>query len=127
METTSTKGVSIWLDDTRESPPGYVWVRSVNELKRAIDQAKTVALVSLDHDLTTFTGDGGDGRDAARHILMLATGGHPFFTCRIHSNNSDHGYSMQAVLRDAYRVWSKFEPVYWVEGDSISPTKKLDW
>lgn len=41
----------IWLDDTRPPPPGYTWVRTVNEV---IDQIARggVDEVSLDYNLT---------------------------------------------------------------------------
>lgn len=41
----------LWLDDTRPAPPGYTWVRTVNE---AIDKIARgdVEEISLDYNLT---------------------------------------------------------------------------
>ena len=42
--------MKLWLDDTREAPPGWFWVRTADE---AIECLKTgnVREMSLDHDL----------------------------------------------------------------------------
>lgn len=70
---------SIWLDDIRPAPIGFLWCHSVNEAKSAIVEfieAKENALdewdfpddalwnykfyIDLDHDLGDYAKDGGD-------------------------------------------------------------------
>ena len=56
--------MKIWLDDLRPAPYGFVWCRSVNEAKRAIEEAEksaSVELIDCDHDLGDYVHDGGDG------------------------------------------------------------------
>ena len=42
--------MKIWLDDTREAPVGWIWVRSVGEVKWYLKEFDVTEL-SLDHDL----------------------------------------------------------------------------
>lgn len=65
--------MKIWIDDVRPAPPGYVWVKSVNEAKRKIYSSKATAvymdgrsngykieLIDIDHDAGEYASDGGD-------------------------------------------------------------------
>lgn len=56
--------MKLWLDDIRPNPPGYLWLKSVNEAKRCILQAEasgqTIELIDLDHDAGDYAADGGD-------------------------------------------------------------------
>lgn len=52
--------MKIWLDDLRPAPYGFVWCRSVNEAKRAIEEAErssSVELIDCDHDLGDYAHD----------------------------------------------------------------------
>ena len=42
--------VSLWLDDMRPAPDGWVWVKTVEEAKRHLETGQ-VLRASLDHDL----------------------------------------------------------------------------
>lgn len=50
--------MKVWVDDIREAPIGYKWIKSVNEFK-TID-LKTVTFINLDHDAGDFAVFGGD-------------------------------------------------------------------
>lgn len=56
--------MKLWLDDIRPTPPGYLWLKSVNEAKRCILDAEasgqTIELIDLDHDAGDCAADGGD-------------------------------------------------------------------
>lgn len=56
--------MKLWLDDLRPTPPGYLWLKSVNEAKRCILDAEAsgqvIELIDLDHDAGDYAADGGD-------------------------------------------------------------------
>jgi hypothetical protein len=72
--------MKIWVDDMRPAPEGYVWCRSVNEIKDVIEKLESVkrsliennnrklymeflynpVLIDLDHDAGDYAVDGGD-------------------------------------------------------------------
>lgn len=58
--------IKMWIDDVREAPEGYVWLKSVNEAKRFIDDhisADGVVEIDefhLDHDAGDYHWNGGD-------------------------------------------------------------------
>lgn len=78
--------MKLWLDDVRTPPPGWHWVRSVNQAIVALTTAGTkVTHMSLDHDLGSFEPDGGDGIKLtywmAEHDIWPTAG------IRVHSAN----------------------------------------
>ena len=69
----------IWLDDIREIPKNarnsgedFVWLKSVNEVRRVIEDAESKGfdefILDLDHDLGDYAVDGGD---AVKLVLWL--------------------------------------------------------
>lgn len=50
--------IKIWLDDWREAPRGYVWVKSVDDAKAMIEncerQGLPIVLVDCDYDLGMY-------------------------------------------------------------------------
>ena len=63
--------MKIWVDDVREPPEGYVWVRSTNEAIRFLagravvgwltdGRCEPVEVIDLDHDSGEFAKEGGD-------------------------------------------------------------------
>ena len=56
--------MKVYLDDWREPPPGYVLVRSVNELKRLVrERGREIELLDLDNYLNEYSRFGGNGID----------------------------------------------------------------
>lgn len=53
--------LKLWVDDVREAPDGYTWVKSVNEAKKAIEELEYDSIIiNLDHDAGDYAYDGGD-------------------------------------------------------------------
>ena len=60
--------MKIWIDDVREAPADFIWIKSVNEMIDFIDYLSIVdeyfdlpiTLVDMDHDAGAFAKDGGD-------------------------------------------------------------------
>lgn len=53
--------LSLWIDDIRVPPPGYVHLKSVNQAIRFIRGHETqIDMISLDHDAGDYASDGGD-------------------------------------------------------------------
>ena len=78
--------MKIWLDDLRPAPAGFVWCRSVNEAKKAIEEAEKSAsaeLIDCDHDLGDYAYDGGDGIK----LLDWLAGRGTFYKIVLHTMN----------------------------------------
>ena len=55
--------IKLWIDDVRPAPPGYIWFKSVNEVKEYlhnIEYTYGVELIDIDHDAGDYASDGGD-------------------------------------------------------------------
>lgn len=53
--------LKLWIDDIRESPNDYIWIKSVNEAKRIIEtNSFDSIIIDLDHDAGDYATDGGD-------------------------------------------------------------------
>ena len=55
--------MKLWIDDIRDAPYGYRWVKSVNEAKKLLISEfyrKYVDLIDIDHDAGEYVNDGGD-------------------------------------------------------------------
>lgn len=53
--------LKLWVDDVREAPDGYIWIKSVNEAKRIIEtNSFDSIIIDLDHDAGDYVYDGGD-------------------------------------------------------------------
>ena len=53
--------MKLWVDDVREAPEGYIWLKSSNEaLRFIIAHGSEIELIDLDHDAGDFANDGGD-------------------------------------------------------------------
>ena len=63
--------MKIWVDDIRPAPPGYFWVKSVNEaiayiqeysnyLDFDMNRVQAIELIDMDHDAGNYTCFGGD-------------------------------------------------------------------
>ena len=53
--------MKLWIDDVREAPEGYVWLKSSNEALRFImAHGSEIELIDLDHDAGDYANMGGD-------------------------------------------------------------------
>ncbi len=92
--------LKLWLDDVREAPIGYVWLKSVNEAKEYIHWCactnQSIELLSIDHDLGDYADDGGDGYkllDWLEEYLLC------YFPIHIHSQNPVGVENMRRIIK----------------------------
>ena len=56
--------IRLWVDDVREAPEGYIWIKSTYDAIEAVRHFSKcgveIALVDLDHDAGDYAHDGGD-------------------------------------------------------------------
>ena len=89
--------VYVWLDDIREAPYGYVWVKSVNQAKKVIKELEELGFtifLDLDHDLGDYAADGGDG---IKLVDWLDETGRHYLT-KLHTMNPVGRQNMQAII-----------------------------
>lgn len=85
----------LWVDDLRQPPSGdYMWVRSVNEAKRAMDNYY-FDYIDLDHDAGDFAYDGGD------YIKLLdwLEGNGQDVIVKLHTMNPVGRQNMRAIIQ----------------------------
>ena len=106
--------MKLWVDDVRPAPEGYVWCKSVDQAKEAIDYCENVwrapmyypgishitgpidiEVIDCDHDAGDYAKFGGD------YIKLLdwleETGRN--YPIRIHSMNPVGRENMRAIIR----------------------------
>lgn len=87
--------MKIWLDDIRPAPEGYKWVKSVNEVKRLINQFyKEIEVIDCDHDLGDYAVDGGDGIKLIDWLVETKN----FLPIKLHTANPVGRNNMQLTL-----------------------------
>lgn len=89
--------MKLWIDDCRPAPTGYIWFKSVNEVKewiRRIEYTWGIELIDIDHDAGDYACDGGD------YIAILnwleETGRN--YPIRIHSMNPVGRENMRRII-----------------------------
>ena len=96
--------MKIWLDDVRPAPDGYVLCLSVNEAKRAVEEAErtgeAVEILDLDHDLGDYFPDGGDGIKLLDWLCERGT----FYPIALHTANPVGRDNMLRLIR---RHWKE--------------------
>ena len=96
--------MKIWLDDVRPAPDGYVLCLSVNEAKRAVEEAErtgeAVEVLDLDHDLGDYFPDGGDGIKLLDWLCERRT----FYPIALHTANPVGRDNMLRLIR---RHWKE--------------------
>lgn len=101
--------IKLWIDDIREAPNGYIWLKSVNEAKKFIlDHVDSYGNLhidefNMDHDAGDFYLQGGDyskildyleGCQRLRHWTICAT-------FKFHSMNPVGVQNMKTICRVA--------------------------
>ena len=88
--------MKLWLDDIRPAPDdSWVWVRSVNKAKDAIEKADLVEFIDIDHDLGCYYYDGGDGI----RLLDWLEATDRSCSIHIHSMNPVGVQNMRAIIQ----------------------------
>lgn len=95
------KGIlKIWVDDVRPAPEGYIWLKSVNEVKKYLADPHIlcnyeIKLIDLDHDAGDYAKDGGDYIEILNYIEMVGYNG----DLRIHSMNAVGVQNMRNIIQ----------------------------
>ena len=95
------KGIlKIWVDDVRPAPEGYVWLKSVNEVKKYLADPHIlcnyeIKLIDLDHDAGDYAKDGGDYIKILDYLEMVGYNG----DLRIHSMNAVGVQNMRNIIQ----------------------------
>ena len=95
------KGIlKIWVDDVRPAPEGYVWLKSVNEVKKDLADPYIlcnyeISLIDLDHDAGDYAKDGGDYIRILDYLEMVGYNG----DLRIHSMNPVGVQNMRNIIQ----------------------------
>lgn len=96
----------IWVDDVRPAPPGYRWVKSVNEAIETITNYElmskvsggksyyNIELIDLDHDSGDFAKDGGD----FIKVLDWLEATNRSYPIRLHTMNVVGRQNMQRII-----------------------------
>lgn len=102
--------MKLWIDDVREPPDGYVWLKSVNKAIETFfvytasyvggNEQHKITLIDLDHDAGIFATDGGD---YIKFLDWLEENSRTFDgyipPIRIHSMNPVGRENMRAIIR----------------------------
>lgn len=90
--------MKLWIDDVRPAPEGYIWFKTVNEVKEwigSIEYTYGIELISIDHDAGEYAYDGGD------YIKILdwleETGRN--YPIHLHSMNPVGVQNMRAIIQ----------------------------
>ena len=95
------KGIlKIWVDDVRPAPKGYVWLKSVNEVKKYLADPHIlgnyeISLIDLDHDAGDYAKDGGDYIRILDYLELVGYNG----SLRIHSMNAVGKMNMRNIIQ----------------------------
>lgn len=92
--------LKIWVDDVRPAPEGYIWLKSVNEVKKYLADPHIlcnyeISLIDLDHDAGDFAKDGGDYIRILDYLEMVGYNG----DLRIHSMNPVGVQNMRNIIQ----------------------------
>ena len=98
--------MKLWIDDIREAPRDYVWIKETNTALRFIRMhAAEIELIDLDHDAGDYVKEGGDYIGVLRELSRLTRNpriqmdfSHIKF--RLHSANPVGVQNMRAILED---------------------------
>lgn len=89
--------MKLWLDDVREAPEGYVWLKSVNEAIAFVEANKEkIELIDTDHDAGDFADQGGDYIRFLDYLAVIRKG--ETFAVRIHSMNPVGRDNMRRII-----------------------------
>lgn len=92
--------LKIWVDDVRPAPEGYIWLKSVNEVKKYLADPHIlcnyeIKLIDLDHDAGDYARDGGDYIKILDYLEMVGYNG----DLRIHSMNPVGVQNMRNIIQ----------------------------
>lgn len=96
--------MKLWIDDIREAPRDYVWIKGTNIALRFIRMhAADIELIDLDHDAGDYVKEGGDYIGILRELERLTRSPHhrmdfSHIKFRLHSANPVGVANMRAII-----------------------------
>jgi len=89
--------VKIWIDDIRQAPDGYVWIKTVNDFVDYVEKngLKNVGLIDTDHDAGDYYDFGGDYIRCFDYLRMI---GAKDLTIHIHSANPVGANNIRQII-----------------------------
>lgn len=101
------QGIKLWLDDVREAPEGWKWVKTADEAIEVL-QTSQVTEISLDHDLGENVPT---GYMVALWIEEESFEGwvHPPLKWTVHSANPVGRRKMRQALEYAEACWERYK------------------
>ena len=91
--------LKIWVDDVRPAPEGYIWLKSVNEVKKYISMiysyGVTDIMLNIDHDAGDYAKDGGDYIKILDWLEEIGYDGY----IHIHSMNAVGKMNMRNIIQ----------------------------
>ena len=92
--------LKLWIDDIREPLDGYIWIKSVNEAKKIIENNINnydSIIIDLDHDAGDYANDGGDYIKLLDWLEFMGIVDNSF-TFHIHSMNPVGVQNMKNII-----------------------------
>jgi hypothetical protein len=96
--------MKLWIDDIREAPRDYIWIKETNSALRFIRMhAADIELIDLDHDAGDYVKEGGDYIGILRELERLTRSPHhkmdfSHIKFRLHSANPVGVANMRAII-----------------------------
>ena len=91
--------MKLWIDDVRPAPKGYVWCKSVGQVKQVIRcnelRHEPIEILDMDHDAGDYAFDGGD----YIKILDWMEFTNRNYPIRIHSMNPVGRENMRRIIK----------------------------
>ena len=105
----SAQKIKIWVDDVRNPPNGYVWLKSVNSFIDYVVEhgLQDVLVIDIDHDAGEYASDGGD---YIKILDWLEHMGIDNISIRIHSANPVGVSKMRQIMKK--NGWKEVFDIY---------------
>ena len=97
--------MKLWIDDIREAPRDYAWIKGTNTALRFIRaHAAEIEVIDLDHDAGDYAKEGGDYIGILRELERLTRNPHikmdfSHIKFRLHSANPVGVQNMRAIIQ----------------------------
>lgn len=90
--------VNIWVDDLREPPPEFLWLKSSNDFISFVERngVGCIGVIDIDHDAGDFQREGGDYIKCLDYLDFIGARG---INIRIHSKNPVGVQNMRRIVQ----------------------------
>jgi hypothetical protein len=95
----------LWVDDTREAPVGWTWLKNFSEARERLLSGKPFSTISLDHNLGGKDPNWGwakNGQDVLTMLVSMNERGRADFkfTVSVHTSSKRYRPEMEAFARE---------------------------